>query len=148
MCWIHWGSFWKFHIWGWCQLHPLPVLCCRSIRKHGFIHMTFHGLTCISKKSWSCVISREKLIKIVFGSALFNSKLCFFNTVSPLSLFNPFHWSRSISWRTSWVWRLRLGWRPRLESTSCCCRTEICCSTSPCWLNRSRSWRLKCLDQT
>lgn len=48
--------------------------------------MTFHGLTCISKKSWSYVISREKLIKIIFGSALFNSKLCFFNTVSP-SLF-------------------------------------------------------------
>lgn len=55
---------------------------------------------------------------------------------------------RSTCWRTSWVQRPRRGWRPRLASTSCCCRTKTCCSTSRCWLNRSRIWRPKWLDQT
>lgn len=55
---------------------------------------------------------------------------------------------RSTCWRTSWVRRPRRGWRPRLASTSCCCRTKTCCSTSRCWLNRSRIWRPKWLDQT
>lgn len=50
---------------------------------------------------------------------------------------------RSTFSRSSCRWRRVLGTTPSSEFRGCCSRTQTSCSTSPCWSNRSRSWRSK-----